>query len=167
MIAKAKKILPLLLPRIEPASFRCHESDALSAELSRPQIIFRYEVTGIMNSRDPLPVFFAEGLCEQFWRGQGCPLFDDVNPAFPLTTTASLQGFLKDGFGEAFVACDMPEPCKFLSLDSCQRFLWTHEEIDLAPHPVVGLVLQVRVSYSCLECYVDWFLEPTHSFQSS
>ena len=111
----------------------------------------------------------AEGSLEQFWRGQGCPLFDDVNPAFPLTTTASptLQGSLKDGFGEAFVACDMPEPCKFLSLDSCQRFLWTHEEIDLAPHPVVGLVLQVRVSYSCLECYVDWFLEPTHSFQSS
>ena len=37
----------------------------------------------------------------------------------------------------------MPEPCKFPSLDSCQkRFLWTHKEVDLAPHPVVGLVLQ-------------------------
>ena len=35
----------------------------------------------------------------------------------------------------------MPEPCKFPSLDSCQkRFLWTHEEADRAPHPVVGLV---------------------------
>ena len=42
------------------------------------------------------------------------------------------------------MACDMPEPCKFLSLDNCQkRFLWTHEGVDLAPHPVVGLVLQV------------------------
>ena len=39
----------------------------------------------------------------------------------------------------------MPEPCKFSSLDSCQkRFLWTHKEVDLALHPVVGLVLQGR-----------------------
>ena len=30
------------------------------------------------------------------------------------------------------------------SLDSCQkRFMWTHTEGDLAPHPVVGFVLQV------------------------
>ena len=34
-----------------------------------------------------------------------------------------------------------PSSCKFPSLDSCQkRFLWTHEEVDFAPHPVVGLV---------------------------
>ena len=39
--------------------------------------------------------------------------------------------------------CDMPEPC--LSLESCQkRLLWTHKEVHLAPHPVVGLVLQVE-----------------------
>ena len=51
---------------------------------------------------------------------------------------------LKDGFGEDVVPCDMPEPCKFLTLDSCQkRFMWTHKEVDLAPHSVVGLVLQV------------------------
>ena len=38
----------------------------------------------------------------------------------------------------------MPELCKFPSLDSCQkRFPWTRKELDLAPHPVVGLVLQV------------------------
>ena len=38
----------------------------------------------------------------------------------------------------------MPEPCTFPTLDSCQkRFLWTHKEVDLAPHPIVGLVLQV------------------------
>ena len=42
------------------------------------------------------------------------------------------------------MACDMPEPCKFPSLDSCQkRFQWTHKEVDLAPHPIVVLVLQV------------------------
>ena len=55
-----------------------------------------------------------------------------------------LQGALKDGFGEAVVACDMPEPCEFLPLDSCQKmFLWTHKEVDLALHPVLGLVLQI------------------------
>ena len=72
--------------------------------------------------------------------------FDVVHPAFPLPITAlpTLQGALRNGFGEAVVACDMSEACKFPSLDSCQkRFLWTHKEDDLAPHPVVGLVLQV------------------------
>ena len=35
-----------------------------------------------------------------------------------------LQGALKYGLGEAVVTCDMPEPCKFPSLDSSQkRFL--------------------------------------------
>ena len=41
------------------------------------------------------------------------------------------------------MACDMPEPCKFPSLDGCQkRFLLTYKEADLALHPVIGLVLQ-------------------------
>ena len=40
------------------------------------------------------------------------------------------------------MARDVPEPCKFPSLDSYQKFLWTHKEVDLAPHPVVSLVLQ-------------------------
>ena len=61
-------------------------------------------------------------------------------PPIPL-----LQGALKDGFGEAVVARDMPEPCKFPSLDSCQkRFLWTNNGVDPPPRPVVGLVLQVE-----------------------
>ena len=56
----------------------------------------------------------------------------------------ALQGAPKNGFGEAVVACDMPEPCEFPLLDSCQkRFLWTEKEVGLAPHPVVGLVFQV------------------------
>ena len=42
------------------------------------------------------------------------------------------------------MACDLPEPCKFPPLDSYKkRFLWTHKDVDLAPHPVVGLVFQV------------------------
>ena len=37
----------------------------------------------------------------------------------------------------------MPEPCKFLSLVSFQmRILWTHKEVDLSPHSLIGLVLQ-------------------------
>ena len=56
----------------------------------------------------------------------------------------TLQGAIKDGFGETVMACAMPELCKFLSFNSCQkRFLWTHMEVDLALHPVVGRVLQV------------------------
>ena len=56
----------------------------------------------------------------------------------------TLHSALKDGFGEDVMTCDKPKPCKFPSLDSCQkRFLWTHKETDLAPHPVVCLVLKV------------------------
>ena len=64
---------------------------------------------------------------------------------FSLSTTASptLQGAVNAVFGVPVMACDIPEPCKFPSLDSCQnRLLWTQEEVDLAAHPDVGLVLQ-------------------------
>ena len=55
----------------------------------------------------------------------------------------ALQGALKDGFREVVMVYDMPEICKFPFLDSFQkRLLWTHNEVDLAPHPVIGLVLQ-------------------------
>ena len=49
---------------------------------------------------------FSSGCpCEQFWHGQNCSLFDVVHPSFSLPTTAlpTLQGALKDGFGEALV----------------------------------------------------------------
>ena len=97
------------------------------------------------DNRHSVPVFSAGGRCEQFWHRQGCPLFDFLHQIFPLPTTASptLRGVLNDGFGEAVVACDMPEPCKCPSLDSCQkRFLWAHREVDFAPYPVIDLVLQ-------------------------
>ena len=85
----------------------------------------------------PLLVFSAESHREQFWRWQGRPLFEVVNPAFPLPTAASptFQATLKDGFGEAVVARDMPGPCEFPPLDSRQkRFLWwAHKEVDLGP----------------------------------
>ena len=96
-------------------------------------------------SRDPFPVFSTGGPCEQFWHGQGCLIFDIVHPAFPLPTTR--QCALKDGFLEAVEACDMPEPREFPPLDSGQkRFLWTHREVDPAPHPVLGFRI---IKYTC------------------
>ena len=98
---------------------------------------------------DSAEIFFQSFLQEAtvISSGTGGDVHSDVvHPAFPRLTTASpiIQGALKDGFGEAVVACGMPESCEFLSLDSCQkRFLWTRKEVDLAPHPVAGLVLQV------------------------
>ena len=87
-------------------------------------------------SRDPLPVFSARGHLEQFWNGQGRPLFDVVHTAFPLPATASPtpKRVLKDGVGDAVVT-DMSDPIEFPSLDNCQkRFLWAHKEVHLAPH---------------------------------
>ena len=56
----------------------------------------------------------------------------------------TLQDALKDGFGEVPVACDMPKSCKFPSLESYQnRFMWTHKEVDLALHSVIGSKFQV------------------------
>ena len=71
-------------------------------------------------NKDPLPVISAGGPCEQFWHEQICPLCSFVHPAFPLPTTASstLQGALKDCFGEAVVTF---EPCKFPSTTRVRR----------------------------------------------
>ena len=39
----------------------------------------------------------------------------------------------------------MAKPCQLPSPDGCQeRFLGTHEDLDQAPHIVIGLVLSVR-----------------------
>ena len=55
-------------------------------------------------------MFSAGSPCGQIWHGQGCPLFDVVHQALPLPTImlTTLQRALKDGFGEAVMACDMP-----------------------------------------------------------
>ena len=65
------------------------------------------------------------------------------------------QGALKGGFRQAVVACDVPGPRKFPFPDSCQkRFLWTHKEVDHAPHPVVELycVVLYRKTVLCNLC---------------
>ena len=59
------------------------------------------------------------------------------------------------------MACGMPKPCKFPSLDSCQKRT-THKEVDLVPHPVVGLVVRSR---RCGEVSSGtWFREPRSFF---
>ena len=70
----------------------------------------------------------------------------------------------KDDSVEAITVCDMPEPCKFPSLDSCEkRFLWTQKEAELAPHPVISLVLPVGDTEKF--CHVHGFesLDPSTS----
>ena len=47
--------------------------------------------------------------------GRDAHSFDVVHSAFPLPT---LQGVLTDGLGQNVVARDMPEPCRFPSLDA-------------------------------------------------
>ena len=62
----------------------------------------------------------------------------------PTSVSFTSKAPLKDDFAEAVALRDMPEPREFPSLDSLQkRFLWTHKGVDLAPRPVVDLVLQV------------------------
>ena len=63
-----------------------------------------------------------------------------IQQLLPTTASPTLQGARKDCFGEAVVACEMPEPRKIPSLDSCRkRFMWTDKEADFALHTVVGL----------------------------
>ena len=66
----------------------------------------------------PSSSFLQEAIVSSYGTGRDLSLFDVVHPAVPLSTTALpiLQGALKDGFGEAVVACDKPEPCKSPSL---------------------------------------------------
>ena len=66
------------------------------------------------------------------------------------------------------MACDMPEPCTFPSFYSCQRrLLWTHKGVDLALHPVIGLVLHIGDAEKFLQalCFETWILFLTVSKQ--
>ena len=65
-------------------------------------------------------------------------------------------------FPEAVSARDTSEPREFPSLDSYKkRFLCAHKEVDLAPHPVVRLVLQVEIAE---KFSLDLSLESLDSF---
>ena len=65
----------------------------------------------------------------------------DIGSTPELFDTMPLSQKIK---GEAVVACDTLEPCKFPSHDSGRKkFPRTHKEVDLAAHPVVCLLFQV------------------------
>ena len=84
--------------------------------------------------------FLQEALVSSSGMGRNVHSLMLSTSAFPLPTTVSPtpQSALKYGFEEAVFVCDMPNRCKSPSHDSCQnRFLWTHQEVDLTPHPVV------------------------------
>ena len=107
--------------------------------------------------------FLQEALVSSFGMDRDVhSLSDVVHPAFPLLTTASptLRGALKDGFGEAVVACDMLEPCKIPSLDGCRKEVPEDKEVDLAPHPVVVLCSKQEIRRSFLMRLVSkaWIL---------
>ena len=56
---------------------------------------------------------------------------------------------------------------KFSSLDRCQkRFLWTHREVAIAQHPVVGLLLQVGVTEKFPHAFGFESLDPLFSQQT-
>ena len=89
--------------------------------------------------------FSVESHHEQFQHGQGHPLFSLVHSAFllPAAVSPTLQGALKEGFGQDVMACDLLKPCELPSLDSYKkRFLWANQVVDFTLHPVVGIVLQ-------------------------
>ena len=69
---------------------------------------------------------------------------DVVYPACPLPTTMlpTLQGALKDGFGEAVTVCDLPEACKFPSLPELP------EEVPVDLHGSRSCSVASRWSYA-------------------
>ena len=74
------------------------------------------------------------------------------------------QGALEEGVREVLVVYDKPIPCKFPSLDSCQkRFMWAPKAVDAAPHQVTGLVLHVEDVEKFFKAH---FWKPSSFFQS-
>ena len=98
-------------------------------------------------SRDPLPVFSAGGRCKQFWYGQGCPLFDVVQTAFPLPTRRRPPSKVSRRMVLERLSWRVPCPnhasFRLSTVARGGSILWTHKDVDLAPNLVVDLVLPV------------------------
>ena len=136
---------------LHSAKLEINEITLYSWNLSSVQSLDRLGRQGDM--RDHSAEIFFQCFPQEALVSSSGKVKDVVHPAFPALTTASpmFQGALKDGFVEAVMACDMPEPCKFPSLDSCQkRFLGTHKAADPALHPVFGPVQASSRSTSLL-----------------
>ena len=97
-------------------------------------------------SRRPLASCSVGGHRREVREGYLRPVLDVVGPAFSLspTSASSLDGALRDGFGEGVVPHDVATLRQLPSPDGCQeRFLGTHEALHQTPHIVIGLVLSV------------------------
>ena len=134
----------------------------ISSSRSFTSVQFLDQLRSRENTRDDsTEILFQSFLQEALVSSSG--MGRDVHPLMlPIQHFPTLKGALEDGFGEVVFACAMPEPCKFPSPGSCQkRFLWPHKEVDLTPHPVVDLVLQVWRS-----CLVHWVSKTWIVFRS-
>ena len=87
----------------------------------------------------------------QLLLGEGRPFFDVVHPALPLPTTAlpTLQGAMKDGFGEAVVACDMADPCEATVIHT-RRQAGHNELLYLQVHTAVATSSDRQATMSCI-----------------
>ena len=76
---------------------------------------------------------------------------DVVYPACPLPTTMlpTLQGALKDGFGEAVTVCDMPKPCKLLSLKGLTALTSQQRNLLSSSAILQFFPRGVKIKYSC------------------
>ena len=110
------------------------------------------ETRGTTQQRSSSSLFCRRPPCEQFWHGQGCPLFDVVHSASPLLTTPSpsLQGTLKDGLAEALFACNMPDIC---SSKTCYVRTYAHRK-----RAIPGQMLTSPLKYSYSVCWL-WYAE--------
>ena len=98
-------------------------------------------------------LILQEALVSSFGMGRDVHFFCSSSISSADHSVAHPPRSLKVSYGLAVMACNIPEPCKFLSLDSCQkRFLWsqwTHKEADLASHPSVLKLLRTCQRPSC------------------
>ena len=89
---------------------------------------------------------FRKSIVNSSVLGRDVHFFDVIHPTFPppVEESPTVQDTLKDDIGKAIMFHAMPKLCEYPSLDSCKKtFMWAHKEVDVASHPVVGLILQV------------------------
>ena len=84
----------------------------------------------------------------------GMSIFDAVHQAFPLPYH-SVQGALKDGFGEAVVECDMPKPRATAKIVSIPMEYCLKKKQK--KHVMAGAILQIYINW--------WIIKQTWSIR--
>ena len=111
-----KRNLLFLLPGFELATFRSRVR-AFSVQLSPLSDWVVGGTRGTIQKEILFESFLREALVSSSDMGRDARSSMLSIQQFICRPRPALQGFLKDGFGEAVVECDVPEPCKFPSLD--------------------------------------------------